>query len=279
MARIKVFDTNTQSWVYADKSFGKDGKSAYEYAQEGGYEGSETEFYSDLANGGGGVQPDWNQTDETAADYIKNKPFQSALVEVFPETEIVGNAYFEVVGLIGGEEFVVTVDGEAYKCALLNDTGGQFYYGNGVIFGLEENGLPFGMVVIPAYNNVYFVLTDEESHRVSVAVSFVEQLNEVYIPTLSLKKIFSNCIFFVKTNDIYIYKEPDCTTKVNMAEFPLGYPIFLSRNYGDGVQMQVLSYGHANRKETGASGFVFEVSDLGETAYYYSAEYVPETTT
>lgn len=27
MARIKVFDTNTQSWVYADKSFGKDGES------------------------------------------------------------------------------------------------------------------------------------------------------------------------------------------------------------------------------------------------------------
>jgi hypothetical protein len=27
MARIKVFDTNIQSWVYADKSFGKDGKT------------------------------------------------------------------------------------------------------------------------------------------------------------------------------------------------------------------------------------------------------------
>ena len=25
--------------------------------------------------GGGGVQPDWNQNDETAADYVKNKPF------------------------------------------------------------------------------------------------------------------------------------------------------------------------------------------------------------
>ena len=25
--------------------------------------------------GGGGVQPDWNQNDETAADYVKNRPF------------------------------------------------------------------------------------------------------------------------------------------------------------------------------------------------------------
>ena len=24
---------------------------------------------------GGGAQPDWNQNDETAADYIKNRPF------------------------------------------------------------------------------------------------------------------------------------------------------------------------------------------------------------
>ena len=32
MARIKIFDTNTQSWVYADESFGKngaDGKDGY----------------------------------------------------------------------------------------------------------------------------------------------------------------------------------------------------------------------------------------------------------
>ena len=27
MARIKVYDKNTQQWVYADKSFGKDGNS------------------------------------------------------------------------------------------------------------------------------------------------------------------------------------------------------------------------------------------------------------
>lgn len=49
MARTKVFDTNTHSWVYADKSFGKDGKSAYEYAKDAGYTGSEEEFAAKLA--------------------------------------------------------------------------------------------------------------------------------------------------------------------------------------------------------------------------------------
>lgn len=52
MARIKVFDTKTQSWVYADMSFGKDGKSAYEYAKDAGYIGTEAEFAQLLSTGG-----------------------------------------------------------------------------------------------------------------------------------------------------------------------------------------------------------------------------------
>ena len=28
--------------------------------------------------GGGGVQPDWNQNNDTAADYIKNRPFYTS---------------------------------------------------------------------------------------------------------------------------------------------------------------------------------------------------------
>ena len=51
MARIKVFDTTTQSCVYADKSFGKDGKSAYEYAKDSGYTGTEEDFAEKLASG------------------------------------------------------------------------------------------------------------------------------------------------------------------------------------------------------------------------------------
>ena len=27
------------------------------------------------SGGGGGIQPNWNQNDETASDYIKNRPF------------------------------------------------------------------------------------------------------------------------------------------------------------------------------------------------------------
>lgn len=70
---------------------GKDGLSAYEIAVKNGFEGTEQEWLASLdgvkyVNGiapdesgnvevQAGVQPDWNQNDETAADYVKNRPF------------------------------------------------------------------------------------------------------------------------------------------------------------------------------------------------------------
>ena len=85
-------------------SRGDNGKSAYSYAQDGGYTGTEAEFAAKLAaeklpnpypltftgavsetyDGSsaktieipsGGAHSDWNQNDSTAADYIKNRPF------------------------------------------------------------------------------------------------------------------------------------------------------------------------------------------------------------
>ena len=49
MARIKIFDKAAQKWVYADNSYGIKGKSAYEYAKEGGYTGTESDFEKDMA--------------------------------------------------------------------------------------------------------------------------------------------------------------------------------------------------------------------------------------
>lgn len=55
---------------------GEDGKSAYEYAQEGGYTGTEEEFSELLASGAGSgvsVQSDLAQNDPTQSDYVKNR--------------------------------------------------------------------------------------------------------------------------------------------------------------------------------------------------------------
>lgn len=52
MSRIKYWDEETEKWEYADssnESSSSDGKSAYEYARDAGYAGSEEEFAEKLA--------------------------------------------------------------------------------------------------------------------------------------------------------------------------------------------------------------------------------------
>lgn len=50
MPRVKRYDAALGKWVYADEAGkGADGKSAYQYAQDGGYTGTEAEFAEKLA--------------------------------------------------------------------------------------------------------------------------------------------------------------------------------------------------------------------------------------
>lgn len=44
------------------------------------------------AGGGVSVQADWNQTDENAADFIKNKPFGEVPIVILEEQELAFNA-------------------------------------------------------------------------------------------------------------------------------------------------------------------------------------------
>lgn len=72
------------------------------------------------------VQPDWNQNDPAAADYVKNRTHwvESGLAEIIPETELVWNdndewfyipsPYIEPLAI--GVTYIVTLNGETHKC-------------------------------------------------------------------------------------------------------------------------------------------------------------------
>ena len=110
-------------------------------------------------SGGGGVQPDWNQNDSTAADYVKNRPFYTGdLVEtVLVEESTVsfeddGGVY---VGQLDestfsptvGETYKVSWDGTTYEstCVNFNDLS---VIGNLSIMGAgSDTGEPFVMIV------------------------------------------------------------------------------------------------------------------------------------
>ena len=132
----------------ADGAPGADGKSAYEYAKEAGYTGTEKEFAEKLAsdNPGGGVTS-WND--------LTDKPFYSEpVVEIMPETMMVNHGGGEIwcqalncLALIAGETYTVYYNGTIYSCmayATEMAPGVEAVcVGNKKLFGGEDTGEPF----------------------------------------------------------------------------------------------------------------------------------------
>ena len=138
-----------------------------------------------LFGGGGGVQPDWNQNDETAQDYVKNRPFYTGDPV---ETVLVGESTvsFEDDGGIYvagfpstfeatvGETYKVYWDGTVYECTCVN-LDGLYVIGNPSIGGMgSDTGEPFIMFI---YNGGYISITTTDtsaSHTFSISGTVTE---------------------------------------------------------------------------------------------------------
>lgn len=105
-----------------------------------------------------GVQSDWNQNDETAIDYVKNRPFYKELddVTVIPEQtpELLYNenglyVYSIVEQHIPnvGDECTITLGDQHYTC-IVTSVNGSLVLGNTSIMGTGTNtGEPFVIVL------------------------------------------------------------------------------------------------------------------------------------
>ena len=143
---------------------GADGKSAYAYAQDGGYTGTEAEFAEKLAAEYAGIS--WSETGE---------------VVVLPETEFtfannqsMRTGYLEIVP---GNTYTVSFDGTKYQCvAFKAQLPGNSYYipiyglGNAAIMGGGANtGEPFLFISAPTSNVVAVIASDTKTvHTVGV---------------------------------------------------------------------------------------------------------------
>ena len=142
-----------------------------------------------------GVQPDWNQNDETQPDYVKNRPFYTETVEtVFVEESIVPFAPTEE-GVYGGQlesTFVPTVgetykvswDGTTYESTCLNFNSRQAI-GNLSIMDIgSDTGEPF-IIVVVGNNKIRIATADTSaSHTFSISgfVQGVVKIDEKYLP-------------------------------------------------------------------------------------------------
>ena len=139
--------------------------------------------------------PDWNQNDETAPDYVKNRPFytgdpvETVLVEEstvsFAENHGLYMAQFpSTFEATVGETYKVYWDGTAYECACVNFND-QPAIGNLSIIGAgSDTGEPFVMVILNGEGIAIVTPETSASHTVSISATavVVVKIDEKYLP-------------------------------------------------------------------------------------------------
>lgn len=154
--------------------------------------------------GGSSIRPDWNQNDETADDYIKNRPFYEIkssttyLDGIFefmdfsktysaaaPVQKVYGTEIPSDHTLTNGGIYTVIFDNVEYKCNAMQTEVGVYYLGNLSIENPNSINTkePFA---IGSFPDGYMILTttSEGNHSVSIVgdTSIINKIPEKYLP-------------------------------------------------------------------------------------------------
>lgn len=156
----------------------------------------------DMPSGGGSVQPDWNQNDDTQPDYVKNRPFYTGdpVETVLVEESTVpfeddGDMYMgqleSTFSATVGETYKVSWDGTTYECACV-DFSGMTVIGNLSIGGAgSDTGEPFVMSVENGQRIGIYTADTASSHTISISrfTQEVVKIDRKYLPPQS-KPVF-----------------------------------------------------------------------------------------
>ena len=149
---------------------------------------------------GFGGQPDWNQNDSTAADYIKNRPFyagdpgKTVLVEESTVSFSIGGsgiytaALESTFSLTVGDIYKVSWDGSVYECTCVSNPDNMKLIGNPSIMGdTADTGEPF--IIADSDQGVRIgTLDTSASHTISISqcvAGEVVKIDEKFIPDVS----------------------------------------------------------------------------------------------
>ena len=148
------------------------------------------------------VQSDWNQNDESAADYVKNRPFYTGSpVETVLLAETTLNVQSQQNGLSQfgvenvdftfeiGKTYKVSWDGTMYSCVASDFNGsGIGCIGNQQIIGGADTGEPF---IAAVDSNTFMIYTSDTATSHAVAISGylpeIVKIDEKYLPDYLLK--------------------------------------------------------------------------------------------
>jgi hypothetical protein len=236
------------------------------------------------AGGGSSVQSDWNQTDETAADFIKNKPFgekEAVMVDEQTFMPSADGALLEyVIAPEIGAEIKIVFDGESHTYTVENFMDIGVGAGNlNLVFGEEGNGDPCFVVWV---NGVCMIMTIDQAeiHTVKVTGEVTTKLPVRYYEAAVVYAVNGD-----NGEEPYIYKNWLFTEKVTADEL-------LEALAHKQITLEVASasdasvfYGYTHpfyttvHFQSGGSRYltVHAHKEDGTVAQYYTAEYTPES--
>ena len=137
-----------------------------------------------------GTQPDWNQNDETAPDYVKNRPFYSETKTVTVTIENATDIILEgFPGFVTGDTVIVNVDGVEHSLvAYYDESEGVFTVGD--IYSSIENGE--GQLGWQIYSSdgksATFYAT--EAHTISYLGVFIYKIDDKFLNFDGLVRTF-----------------------------------------------------------------------------------------
>ena len=185
----EAYDTLKELGDLIDEN--QDAISALETVATGKADKEHEHTVADITDYVAPVQSDWNQNDETALDYIKNRPFYSGdPVEnvLFEETTLeVPNyedgLYFgmlpNLLKIEENKEYIVTFNGETYNCVgWYFSEYNSYLIGNNELVGVEGpgNNEPFVVYTLTAYNITQIATAGSEP--VTLKISCMESGNK-----------------------------------------------------------------------------------------------------
>lgn len=148
---------------------------------------------------GGGSQADWNQNDESAADYVKNRPFytgepvetllmEETTVSFSLMAEGIYSGNMPIIEIISGNTYNICFDDITYQCIAKTITEGTTALGNQRIMSASstDTGEPF-LIVMNDTHPVIATLDSSPSHTLSIRTidNEIKQIDSKYLPMAS----------------------------------------------------------------------------------------------
>ena len=141
------------------------------------------------------AQSDWNQNDETAVDYVKNRPFytknpvETVLVEEstlsFTESHdgIYGAEAPSVFSATVGDTYTIYWDSTSYECIGVNFMGYPVLGNLSIAFGGSDTGEPFVVMMSNEYMIIYTSdTTASHTFSISKVLQEIVKIDTKYLP-------------------------------------------------------------------------------------------------